>query len=167
MVYNAVKFRGRHRRGSNHHRILDEKTLAFLACLLGQCQVVRAESFQIIVVRDVARVDAAFFVAYNYVDGQLVEPVLLAMLWQQVELVHPAGSLTDTPAKGHVEFQTIPTTKPYKSRHIESFRDSDHRHGRRHPQLESSCTTCILGIDFLFHFSNVMNSLQLLKARHG
>ena len=88
MIYDAVKLCTCNGRCAKYHRLLVSYLLAVGATLEGDGIVVATKLLEIIVIRYVASADAAFGIVYYHVDGQTVELVQFAILWQQVELVY-------------------------------------------------------------------------------
>ena len=78
--------------------------------------------------RNIARIDAAFAILHNHIDGKLVVMEQLFSYWQRVELLYFAGGLADAPAHQHVEFHVSSLTDFHQSRHIERLDERYHRY---------------------------------------
>jgi len=151
LIYDAVKLCTCNGRCAKYHRLLVSYLLAVGATLEGDGIVVATKLLEIIVIRYVASADAAFGIVYYHVDGQTVELVQFAILWQQVELVYISSRPPQAPAQQLIELQAIALAHLAQLGNIKRLDECDHRHRRLHPHLERPSTAGFIRVYFLFH----------------
>ena len=99
---------------------------------------------------DVARVDAAFLVVDDDIDGDAIELVHLAFNGQHIKFFHLTGCIADAPTEECIQFDVSFLACLMDAGDVESLGQRYHRHRGAHPQIKGGCTGGILGIYF-FH----------------
>ena len=102
---------------------------------------------------DVARVDAAFLVVDDDIDGDAVILVHLAFNGQHIKFLHLTGCIADAPTEECVQLDVSFLAYSMDAGDVESLGQCHHRHGGGHPQIKGGCTGGFLGIYF-FHVSS-------------
>ena len=144
--------------GADHHAVCQVVVLARFGHLPRKPQIVVVEPPQIVRKGNVARTHLAPPIDDDGIDGDRVVAHQLAADGKHIKLLDAGGRPADAPAHQHIEFQTIPAAQTDQTRDVERPEKSDHRHGRRHPHLESIGAGRCSGIDFLhgYFFAKVV-----------
>lgn len=131
-----------------------------------QAQVIGIELRKVGGKRHIAGTDLAGFVLYDRVHRDAVIVQQLAPNRESIKLLDPAGSLADTSAEKHIEFQPALTAEPNQRRDIQRFEKSHHGIRRVHPKRIRFSTGSRFRIDngwFHSSHSNARSSIHLAE----
>jgi len=114
---------------TNNHVVIKERALTFAGSLSGQLLIITIELLQVIRIRDITRVDIAFAVLHDDIDGKPVELEQFSLLRQQVKLLNILGRPAYAPAHQCVKLHATLLADFYQAGDIKCFHQRHHWHG--------------------------------------